>query len=66
MKHITRDEFIRRFKAYMLDKIGPKDSNGRDVAKYAEETAQHSWDDGFFRSWGPEACAEDDLRCWER
>lgn len=62
---ITKEEFCARFKARLLAKVGPKDSEGNDVAAYADETAPTYFEDGIGCELDPEAAADTDLSYWE-
>ena len=62
---MTKKEFCARFKARMLAVIGPNDSEGNDVAAYADETAPSYYDATPEPPNDPEAAADTDLSYWE-
>jgi hypothetical protein len=69
-----KDEFCARFKARMIEMVGPSytalDEDGRPgeegllTADYADMVAPTYWDDEAQREEGPEACAEADHSYW--
>lgn len=62
---ITEDEFVRRFIAEMIRRVGETDANGESVREYAAQAAPAYFDDPDLRPDGPEACVDADLDCWE-
>lgn len=62
---LAKDEFCRRFIAYMLKKVGPVDTEGNSVEDYAMETAPTYWEDQHQDGYSPEECAQIDLDYWE-
>jgi hypothetical protein len=59
VEEITRDEFLRRFKARLRDLLG----EAYDF-KYVDTIAPTYWDDVDQRSDGPEECAESEAHEW--
>lgn len=51
-------EFIERFIARMVDRIGPTFDDGSSVADYARQIATVAWDTDWQREDGPEVCAD--------
>lgn len=56
---ITREAFIERFKAKLLDLLGEHYD-----AKYVNQIAPTYWDDLLQRADGPEDCAEAEASEW--
>lgn len=55
---IDKAEFIERFIARMVDRIGPTFDDGTSVADYARQVATSAWDADWQREDGPETCAD--------
>lgn len=64
---VPKAEFVERFVAAMLRKVGDKDATGADVEPYARETAPSYWEEQHTNDgMSPEECALTDVSYWER
>lgn len=62
---MSRDEFLRRFKARMLDRAPfAKFDDGTSVAEYADGIGPTYFDEVEQRAEGPEECADADMSYW--
>ena len=65
VERVDRDEFLRRFKARMIERAGQTFDDGSSIAEYADETGPTYWEeDSLIRDEGPEACADADMSYW--
>lgn len=64
-EELTREEFVRRFTARMIARVGPTDADGDPVEDYAVTVAETYWEDAEQRADGPEECADCDISYWE-
>lgn len=62
---IGEAEFVERFTAHLVGRVGETDSAGESVRAYGEQMGPIYFRDLDQRLEGPEACAEADLDCWE-
>ncbi|RCW84867.1 hypothetical protein [Paracoccus lutimaris] len=62
---LPKDGWIERYVAHTLACCGfTHFDDGGSVADYARECAAAAFDDPYYRSDGPEACAEGDMEYW--
>jgi hypothetical protein len=58
---MRKEDFIKRFRDRMVDRVGDTFADGSSVEEYAKGIAETYWDDPLQRADGPEECADVDL-----